>query len=187
MISPNLADKLGATGPKLKYLLSTCSGTMEEKSGRRVSGVALRSMAGRTIRLPRLVECSNIPEDKPEIVTPEMAMRFPHLKEVAREIPPYDQKANVEILIGRDAPELLKVRESKNGQKGAPWARRLDLGWTISGQMCLDRVGGPIHISACRTAVEYPDKRLALPWLAKPLTALLRLNTKLCLARTTSR
>ena len=33
MISPNLADKLGATGPKLKYLLSTCSGKTEEKSG----------------------------------------------------------------------------------------------------------------------------------------------------------
>ena len=30
--------------------------------------------------------------------------------------------------------------------------------------MCLDRIGGPIHISARRTAVEYPDKRLALPW-----------------------
>ena len=81
MISPNLADKLGATGPKLKYLLSTCSGTTEEKSGRRVCKVALRSMAGRTIRLPQLVECSNIPQDKLEIVTPEMAMQFPYLKE----------------------------------------------------------------------------------------------------------
>ena len=52
MISPNLADKLGATGPKLKYLLSTCSGTTKEESGRKVCGVVLRSMAGRTIRLP---------------------------------------------------------------------------------------------------------------------------------------
>ena len=30
--------------------------------------------------------------------------------------------------------------------------------------MCLDRIGGPIHISAHRTAVAYPDKRLALSW-----------------------
>ena len=164
MISPNLADKLGATGPKLKYLLSTCSGTTKEKSGRRVCGVMLRSMAGRTIRLPQLVECSNIPQDKREIVTPEMAMQFSHLKEVAKEIPPYNPKAKVEILIGRDAPELLKVRESRNGQKGAPWAQRLDLGWTISGQMYLDRVGGPIHISVRRTAVEYPNQSSALPW-----------------------
>lgn len=103
MISLNLADKLGATGPKLKYLLSTCSGTTEDKSGR-VCGVVLRSMAGRTIRLPQLVECSNIPQDKREIVTPEMTMQFSHLKEVAKEIPPYDPLAKVEILIGRDAP-----------------------------------------------------------------------------------
>lgn len=164
MVSPNLADKLGATGPKLKYLLSTCSGTTEEKSGRRVCGVVLRSMAGRTIRLPQLVECSNIPQHKREIVTSEMTMQFSHLKEVAKEIPPYDPQAEVEILLGSDAPELLKVRESKNGPKGAPWAQRLNLGWTISNQMCLNRVGGPIHISAHRTAVEYPDKLLTLPW-----------------------
>ena len=119
-------------------------------------------MAGRTIRLPQLVECSNIPQDKREIVTPEMAMQFSHLKEVAKEIPPYDPRAKIEILIGRDALELLKVRESKNGQKGAPWAQRLNLGWTISSQMYLDRVGGPIHISAHCTAVEYSDKLLSL-------------------------
>ena len=126
MISPNLADKLGATGPKLKYLLSTCSGKTEEKSGRRVCGVVLRSMAGRTIRLPQLVECSNIPQDKREIVTPEMAMQFSHLKEVAKEIPPYDPQAKVEILIGRDVPELLKVQE---------WPERSPVGATTRSRM----------------------------------------------------
>ena len=110
-------------------------------------------MAGKTLKLPQLVESANIPRDKKEIVTPEMARQFPHLKEIAEEIPPYDPKAKVEILIGRDAPELLKIRESKNGPNGAPWAQKFDLGWTVSGQMCLDRVGGPIHISAHRTAV----------------------------------
>ena len=103
-------------------------------------------MPGRTIRLPQLVECSNIPQDKRKIVTPEMAMQFPHLKEVAKEIPPYDPKAKVIILISRDAPELLKVRESRNGQKGAPLAQQLDLEWMLSSQMCLDGVSGPIHI-----------------------------------------
>ena len=30
--------------------------------------------------------------------------------------------------------------------------------------MCFDRVGGPIHISVRRTAVEYPSQLPALPW-----------------------
>ena len=134
-------------------------------------GVALYSMAGRTIRFPQLVECSNIPQDKREIVILEMARHFSHIKEVAKEIPPYHPKVKVEILIGRDAPELFKVRENKNGQKGAPWVQRLDLGW-ISGQMCLDQVGGLIHISAPCTAVEYPNKTpcpLPLPWDAQTI------------------
>ena len=33
------------------------------------------------------------------------------------------------------------------------------LGWTISGQTCLDRVGGPVHLSAYRTALEKDQPR----------------------------
>ena len=99
MITPNLANRLGATGPIVKYFLTTCSGGREEKSGRRISGVVLRSLTGIIAKLPQLVECTNIPEDKREIKTPEMARQFSHLKEIADEIPPYDPKASVEILI----------------------------------------------------------------------------------------
>ena len=154
----DLANRLGATGPIVKYFLTTCSGGREEKSGRRISDVVLRSLTGTMARLPHLVECANIPEDKREIATPEMARQFSHLKEIADEIPPYDPKASVEILIVRDAPELLKIRASRNGPKGAPWTQKKDLGWTISGQMCLDRVGGPVHISAHRTSLERLDR-----------------------------
>ena len=94
-----------------------------------------------------------------------MAKQFPHLREIAEEIPPDDPEAAVEILIGKDAPELLKVRASRNGPKGAPWGQKLDLGWTVSGQMCLDRVGGPIHISARRTEVNHLEEPI---WSATP-------------------
>lgn len=59
----------------------------------------------------------------------------------------------VQLLIGRDAPELLKVRVFKNGPKGAQWAKKLVLGWNISGQACLDLTDGPIHMRARRTRV----------------------------------
>ena len=80
-----------------------------------------------------------------------MARRFPHLRGIADEIPPFDSDANIHLLIGRDAPELLKVRGFRNGPRGAPWAQRLTLGWTITGQMCLDLAGGPVHALVRRT------------------------------------
>lgn len=36
----------------------------------------------------------------------------------------------------------------------------MDVGWTISGQLCLHRVGGPVYISAHRTTVTCPEDYL---------------------------
>ena len=103
--------------------------------------------------LPTLIECDSIPHDKREIPTPEMARRSSHLCEIASEIPPLNPNADIHLLLGRDAPELLKVREFKNGPKGAPWAQKLSLGWTIIRQMFLDIVGGPAQVLTCCTSL----------------------------------
>ncbi|XP_078364137.1 uncharacterized protein LOC144648470 [Oculina patagonica] len=82
-----------------------------------------------------------------------MVRRFPHLQDIANKIPPLDETADIHLLIGRDAPELLKVREFRNGPKGTPWAQKLSLGWTIIGQMCLNLVGSPAHVLVRRTSL----------------------------------
>ena len=38
-------------------------------------------------KLPTLVECDHIPQDKHEIPTPQMARSFPHLQEIAEQVP----------------------------------------------------------------------------------------------------
>ena len=162
MISPELADLLDIDSPKQKYFLTTCSGAKEAKYDRRVSGLFVKSMCGRIAKLPNLFECEHVPQDKSEIPTPTTTKHYPHLEEVSKEIPPLDQEAKIGILIGRDAPELLKVRAFKNGPKCAPWAQKLALGWTVSGQMCLDRVGGPVHISARSTVIQLPPPTLVI-------------------------
>ncbi|KAK3730881.1 hypothetical protein QZH41_002986 [Actinostola sp. cb2023] len=129
MITLDLADKLKADGPRDRYLLSTCSGEKEVNYGRRVSGVVL-SAGNKTSKLPTLVECAHIPQDKAEIPTPEIAGRFSHLRDIEQDIPLLDDQAKIHLLIGRDAPELLKVRAFKNGPRVAPWAQKLVLGWT---------------------------------------------------------
>ena len=61
------------------------------------------------------MNATTIPSDKQEIPTPEMARRFPHLRDIANEIPQLDENAEIHLLIGRDDLELLKVREFRNG------------------------------------------------------------------------
>lgn len=146
LVTSELADHLGARGPPEKYFLSTCSREIEEKHGRRMPGIAVRSLSGSEFLLPTLTECDTIPQDKSEIPTPDMAKSFPHLIDIAHKIPSPDESTKIQLLISRDAPELLKVREFRNGPRGAPWAQRLALGRPISGQMCLDFPSGPAHV-----------------------------------------
>ena len=101
LVTSELADHLGARGPLEKYFLSTCSGEKEEKHGRRVPGITVRSLSGPEFSLPTLTECDTIPQDKSEIPTPDMAKSFPHLIEIAHEIPPVDESAKVQLLIGK--------------------------------------------------------------------------------------
>ena len=97
MISPDLVDKLGVTGPKEKYFLSTCSSHKEVKYGRRASGLLVRSIEGKSSKLPTLVECDHIPQDKHEIHTQQMTRRFHHLQEIADQLPPLDPDAKVQF------------------------------------------------------------------------------------------
>ena len=157
LISSELADDLGISTPSEPYLLTTCSGTKEMKFGRRAANISIESMAGNVLNLPTLIECDNIPSNKNEIPTPELAQRFPHLRGIAEHIPPLDESLEIHLLIGRDAPEILKVREFINGPPGTPWAQRLLVGWTITGQMCLDLVDGPTHVLTRRTILSSPQ------------------------------
>ena len=63
LVTSELADDLGADGPVEKYFLSTCGGEKEEKYGRRVAGVTVRSLSGVKFAVPTLTECDTIPQD----------------------------------------------------------------------------------------------------------------------------
>jgi len=57
------------------------------------------------------------------VISLETNKRYQHwrwLQEIANEIPPLNETANIHLLIGRDASELLKVQEFRNGPKGTP-------------------------------------------------------------------
>ena len=129
LISSELADELGAEGPLEKYYLSKCSSNRQMKYGRRMTGTTIRALDGTALDLPTLIECDSIPRDKREVPTPEMARRCPHLKEIAGEIPPFDDDADIHLLIWRDAPE------TSQGQRFHKWTE-----WGTVGPTSFPRV-----------------------------------------------
>ncbi|XP_073471088.1 uncharacterized protein [Aquarana catesbeiana] len=93
---------------------------------------------GEGIPQPTLVECYQIPDEREEISTPEAAYHHPHLRHLVKEIPAMDMNAEILILLRRDILRVHKVRKQCNGPDDAPYAQKLDLGWVIVGDVCLD-------------------------------------------------
>lgn len=138
LVKSDVFDQFGIHTPKYPYNLRTCSGVSRE-SGRRLHGLIIESVDHNTIyKLPTCIERNEIPSNKEEIPTPEIAKSHEHLKVIADKLPELDHDAEVLLLIGKDAPELHKIRDSINGPTNSPWAQKLDLGWVIVGSVCLD-------------------------------------------------
>ncbi|KAM4012761.1 uncharacterized protein ACNLHF_004514 isoform 1-T3 [Anomaloglossus baeobatrachus] len=132
-------EAFGINGPSEPYTLNTCSGRIET-SGRRAQGFIASPINGKTeIPLPTLVECDQIPSHRNGIPTPEAAFHQPHLRHLASVIPPLDNNAEILLLLGRDNLRVHKVRQQCNGPDYAPYAQRLDLGWVVIGNVCVDR------------------------------------------------
>ena len=45
------------------------------------------------------------------------------------------------------------MHESRNGKRNSPWAQRLDFGWVILGNVCLDGAHEPKDVSAYKTHI----------------------------------
>ncbi|XP_056400351.1 uncharacterized protein LOC130294492 [Hyla sarda] len=144
-------DLFGDKGSPTPYTLKTCSGVVET-TGRRASNYIIESLDGKTkVTLPTLIECDEIPDDRSEIPTPEVARHHPHLVRIADQIPALDPDAAIILLLGRDILKVHKVREQYNGPHNAPFAQRLDLGWVIVGEVCLDGLHKPEKVNVYRT------------------------------------
>ncbi len=90
--------------------------------------------------------------NRSEIPTPEVALAHPHLKSVAQFIPKLDPDAQILVLLGRDMIRVHKARQQINGPHNAPFAQRLDLGWVIVGDVCIDRAHKPM-VSVFKTSI----------------------------------
>ncbi|XP_075530085.1 uncharacterized protein LOC142563417 [Dermacentor variabilis] len=146
-------DIFGLNGDSSPYTLRTCAGTAEA-IGRRASGFLIEDIHGSVkLPLPTLIECNEMPNNRNEIPTPEVASHHPHLRAVAKFIPRLDPEAKILLLLGRDILRVHKVRQQRNGPADAPFAQRLDLGWVIVGNVCISRSRPPDSVSNLKTNV----------------------------------
>ena len=128
-------------GLNILYTLKTCAGTTLTK-GCYASDLVIETTDGsKRYPLSTVIECTAIPDNKNEIPTPDIARACHHLRPITECIPEIDESADILLLIGRDAPPPhKKVRKSRNWIDNMPWAQRLDLGWVVLGNACLDGV-----------------------------------------------
>lgn len=146
-------EMFGIQGITTPYTLKTCAGTTETK-GRRAYGYVIESVDGKTsIPLPTLIECNQVPNNRSEIPTPEVALHHSHMRSITDQIPPVDPDAQILLLLGRDILRVHKVRRQFNGPHNAPYAQKLDLGWVIIGDVCLGSAHKPNEVSTLKTCV----------------------------------
>ena len=133
------------------YTLTTCSGK-DNRSGRRTSNLVVESLDGNyKVRLPDVVECNDIPDARDEIPTPEVTRHYKHLHHVY--LPPLDDKAKIQLLIGRDVPDVHIIQDQHTGPSNTPFAQRLSLGWVIIGDVCLGKVHAATNVVVRKTYV----------------------------------
>ncbi|XP_034076932.1 uncharacterized protein LOC117549272 [Gymnodraco acuticeps] len=140
-------------GGEFPYTLKTCAG-LKETTGRRAHGYVIESIDQKiSLRLPTLIECNQIPNNRSEIPTPDAALHHNHLRKMADEIPSLDPQAEILLLLGRDILRVHKIRKQINGPHNAPFAQKLDLGWVVIGDVCLGGAHKPSVVSTLKTAI----------------------------------
>lgn len=146
-------DEFLEQGHQSEYVLSTCSGQYTT-SGRHAKNYVIQSYDQKTsLLLPEIIECDNIPNNRSEIPSPELAEKFDHLKDICQFIQPIKSEFDIELLIGRDLISAHHVLDQRIGNCGFPYAQRLHLGWVILGETCLGKVHHPDVVRVNKTHV----------------------------------
>ncbi|KAK3712224.1 hypothetical protein QZH41_009770, partial [Actinostola sp. cb2023] len=83
------------------------------------------------VKLPMVYSRSSLPVSTDTIGTQEDVDRWPHLKGI--KIPSIE--AEIGLLIGSDAPQILQPKEVRESENGGPYATRTVLGWVINGPL----------------------------------------------------
>lgn len=119
-----------------------------------ITGLQVGDLDGNNfIELHKTYTQTKIPVTKRNILSQNDLNRWPYLKEI--QLQKID--ADVELLIGVDAPKAMEPWQIINSQGNGPYAVRTLLGWVVNGPLnsssAMDRFGRPVA-SVNRISVE---------------------------------
>ena len=136
-LTENLKGRLEATSTKTQLQLGTMHGQSVVDSAVVEELIVSDPNGTNPIELPRAYTTNEIPVQHEQITTRDIVGRIDHLKEIAGEIPLYNQELDTGLLIRNNCPIALVPLKVVPNEGDGPFAVRLHHGWTVS---------GPVHI-----------------------------------------
>ena len=129
--SEKLANQLNLSGKRTTLSLTTMERENSKTDCRVVSLEVLDLDEENLFELPVVFTRPNLPVTTESAANQQDVEKWQYLYEV--KIPNID--ADVSLLIGSDAPEILEPKEVIPSQNGGPYATRTILGWVVNGPL----------------------------------------------------
>ncbi|KAG1690261.1 hypothetical protein GQR58_007609 [Nymphon striatum] len=126
-----LAEKLGVKSNQLSYNLNTLNGQKWTTSNA-ISLNLSNCDNGEDLMAHTVFIVDKIPVSSSDF----KLERYPHLREINKQLKLNREINCVDILIGQDCPEALIPLEVKSGKRGEPFAVRTMFGWSLNGKDC---------------------------------------------------
>lgn len=129
--SERLMQQLNVTGKKMSFLLTTM-GHQKVVSTYAIRDLEVSGLNDKLFyELPEVLTQREMPVNKENIITQMELVQWPHLAHI--QIPHIN--ANVDLLIGTNAPKLLEPWEVINSCGNSPYAIKTVLGWVVNGPL----------------------------------------------------
>ena len=148
LISKKLQKDLEVSGCSTTLTLSTMHKSKSFITCTRVNDLEIISFDRKTcLQLPSVFTREHIPASRSQIPRPEVARRWKHLETIADKIVPYQQSAEIAILVGNNVTSAIRPREIIAGNGNEPYALRSILGWGVVGIVGLPDKENPVTVS----------------------------------------
>ena len=151
---PELVKYFNITPVQTNYSLSTMT-SRRNLSGQKVSNLLIRGIGcSKWFSLPPLLTHPNLPDTKSEMATRDIVSEHKHIRRFARHFPVSHPEAEVMILVGANAGDLMRTKPFGNVY---PFVHETPLGYALVGPSCSKKDvpnDSPSVLRALRTSLE---------------------------------